>query len=241
LRLFTCPNGRPSKRLGLNTIVTPLGVLRLHASVGEMSIDQSPPEFIWETPSGGDVVVWRLDGLTAELLVCRPKFGSPADAPVTDCYGVLWRLRADSDTGPLLFTVQWDVGYLWQTGGPDSGQYLYAKTWTDEVMDVTAGTEDDDALLIRSEKGQRLPKGWDSHLRAPRDRSFGDRSLFWSHPAHTAVLDTGIACPLPGLRTGEEAEIKFAVAWVESLKNYASTSIATEVTADEILAGGLCS
>jgi hypothetical protein len=194
------------------------------------------PADTYRLGSGGWVVRWHREGYNLELLVCRPLFNLPVDAPLTDCWAGLLRLRANMAVDACIFTAVWGDGYTWEDGGPNSGQFEYTKTWDDRQTEVSIGTDDGDFLAIRSRRGDGLPKGWEPYFLSSPNKF----DWFWLQSVHIDVGNNGLAVPLPPLEAGQECQIHFAVAWSPKSPLGAS-GFAVARAASEILAGANCS
>ncbi len=241
--LFSCKETQPSSVADPTAIRTPLGVVRLGALLGDDALDSETPTATYRASGDGWVTVWERDDVDLELLVCRPHFASPLDMPVDACWGALWRGRAKASTiAPLIFSASWEDGYTWREVSPNSGQFLYAKTWWDESTDISIGTQDDELLVLRAQENDYLPSEWESHFLPSRDTvGYRETNGFWRHPLHIQLLTTGVACPLPALEEGQAFQIPFVVAWAQkSDTSSTATSIAVEASPAQILAGGGC-
>ena len=215
---------------------TPLGNIHLNAMIDGTEITGESPTNTHRLPSGGWLAGWHRKAFDLELLVCRPLFTLPVDAPLTDCWAGLWRLRANAMLDTCTFTAIWEVGYTWEEGGPNSGQFEYTKTWDDGQTEVSIGTDDGDFLAIRSRRGDGLPTEWESYfLSSPNQFDW-----FWLQSVHIDVGNNGLAAPLPPLKAGGECQIHFAVAWSPKSPLGAS-GFAVARGASEILAGANCS
>jgi hypothetical protein len=222
-------------------IETPLGTVRFGLSVDGVALEREPPQETYRFPGGGWAVSWRSTFVEVELLVCRPVFSPPLYMPIIDCWGILWRCRAKESTGPLILTAAWEEGYHWQEGGPDGGQFLYAKTWDDGKVKVTIGTQDDAMLERRAQRSDYLPSEWEEYFVDSHRYTSHDIDRYWFlHPIHEKLKDSGVPSPLPGLKTGQEFQIPFGVAWDNLNKESCATSLAVEASPEQILAGCGC-
>ena len=121
--LFVCPT------IGLAAdaepkIVTPLGTLMLDAEIDGVLIGDLKPSAAYQLERGGHLFSWTLDGFTAELLLCRPRFSLPAGMAVDECWAGMWRLRTSVINERPEFSCVWEHNYLGAAGGPDSGEGL---------------------------------------------------------------------------------------------------------------------
>jgi len=240
--LFQCRDAEARSFSDPATIRAPLGVVRLALSVGDLLITGATPAESWRLGGEGRLITWHCDDLDVSLLIARPVFSPPLDTPVDECWGVLWRVRAKALIEPLIFTAVWDEGHRYRECGPNGGQFLHAWIWGDGETDVTIGTQDEELLARRVRSGDSLPPEWESYFCSVHNLTDAQQDVFFRHPVHEQLMSKGIACPLPGLQSGQEIQIQFAVAWSATDEQSAlATSLAVEASPAKILAGGECS
>ena len=238
--LFACPT------LGLTAdaepkIVTPLGTLSLDAEVDGVLLGDLKPSAAYRLERGGYLLRWTLDGITAELLLCRPQPALPGNMVVNDCWAGMWRVRVSVPADPLVFSCLWEPGYLWTEGSPNSGEGLDAQTWEKSDQEsgflcVTVGTVDTDWLAGHAQRGL-LPHRWAD-------------LLGWSYGG-TGKVDPVVYFPdgfrliLPALAAGEQCQVQFVAAWssspsAEAAESDASTWYAVDCPPEAILLATGC-
>lgn len=225
VHLFHLPDPAAEALARAPSVVTPLGEICFRAAIGEPLPDE--PDDV--RCAGDDVHVfgWSRADCRAELLICRPRIHLPPGLSVTDCWAGMWRVRATAATGPLSFTCGWAPEVMCGDGGPETGQYLEAQTWTDGATRVTVGTADGEMLFARAQQGL-LPSRWTSPDvwggRRPDELAVGRYSL------------DALAVDLPGLTQGEGCQLHFAVAWASESADV-STWFAVDCSPEQVLAG----
>ena len=173
MNLFHCADAKPETITAPVAAQTPLGVVRLDAVLDGINVAGDLPTQTYRLPSGGWVACWHRPGFDLELLVCRPALSLPPGMPLTDCWAALWRLRTREAISFCTFTALWEEGYTWHQGGPDSGEWLYAKAWDDGQAEVLIVTEDGDSLAWRSKRRTAFRLNGDRTFARPRTISTG--------------------------------------------------------------------
>jgi hypothetical protein len=245
-RLFECLTLEPTSA-AQPVITTPLGTLSLDAEVDGVVIGDLKPSAAYRLECGGYLLRWALDGITAELLLCRPQPAVSGSMTVDDCWAGMWRVRVSVPAESLKFSCLWEPGYLWTEGNPDSGEGLAAQTWekSDQengLLRVTVGTVDVGVLTRYAQRGL-LPGRW-ANL------------LGWSYGGIVPDVRTGEVDPVvylpegfrfvfPALAAGEQCQVQFVVAWssflsAEAAKGDASTWYAVDCSPEAILLGAGC-
>lgn len=220
-------------------IVTPLGVLAFDAEFDGIIIGDLKTSSSYCLERSGYLLNWTIDGVVAELLLCRPRFTLPEGMSVTDCWAGMWRLRATTAaTGPdecPEFSCRWEPGYQWTEGSPETGEGLDAQTWENVQTKVTVGTTDCEWLSGHAQQGI-LPHRWAD-------------MLGWNYGETTGKIDPitylkdGIQVILPELNMGEMCQVQFVVAWSLSTGDEqadVSTWYAADQRPEDILAGAGC-
>lgn len=237
-KLFNCRLLEPAA-VAKPEIVTPLGILTFGAEFDGIVIGDLKPSSAYHLEPGGYLFNWTLDGIVAELLLCRPHVSLAEGMSVTDCWAGMWRLRAttaatSSNERPE-FVCRWESGYQWTEGGPNSGEGLDAQTWENAETIVTVGTADCEWLSGHAQQGI-LPPRWAD-------------LLGWNYDGATGKIDPvtylkdGIQVILPELNRGEMCQIHFVVAWSPSTGDEQadiSTWYAADQRPKDILAGTAC-
>ncbi len=244
MKLFHCLSAEVDDIADATSITTPLGIVRLDATFATDTVSSRPASIQYLLEHGGWLVCWHEQEYDLELLVCRPKLPMNVtegqDIPLSDCWAGMWRLKARTTIGPCLFTAAWENEYTWHDGGPNSGQYLYAKSWDDGVTEVSIGTEDDEALSIRAINGENLPKEWSNYFGTDLRSGNWESGDYYKHDAHEKLRDNGVPTPLPCLEADQFCQISFAVAWANYDKKSATTWLAVDLKASDILKGSDC-
>ena len=236
MNLFHCADAKRDVIPSPAALQTPLGVVRLDATLDGINVAEKPPSQTYRLPSDGWVACWNRPGFDLELLVCRPVTAPPLGMPLTDCWAALWRLRARSTIASSTFAAIWEEGYAWTQGGPNSGQGLYARTWDDGQTEASIGTDDSKGLAHRARCADGLPSGWEPYFRSTAN-SFDWFSL---EMVHYEVGDRGVPLPLPPLAAGQQCQTHFAIAWSPCAVGEAGGRYTVEVNAGQILAGAGC-
>lgn len=237
MKLFQCGGANPDTVPVPNSISTPLGIVRLGATVDGAEMDNTSPTQTYGLPAGGCVICWHRPEFDLELLFSRPIFLRPLQKQVTECYAGMWRLQAHAPVDSCIFTAVWEDGYIWKEGGPHSGEWLYAKSYDDVQTQVSIGTDDEDALARRSHYRDGIPTEWEPYFRSTPNHF----DWFSLQPIHYEIRDAGLAIPLPPLGAGKLCQIHFIVAWAPYEEQGGATSDAVDRSAAEILAGADCS
>ena len=240
--LFKCrtlepaPDAKPE-------IVTPLGTLTLDAEFGGIVIGDLKTSSSYRLELDGYLFNWTLDGVIAELLLCRPRFTLPEGMSVTDCWAGMWRLRATAAALPgerPEFSCRWEPGYQWTEGGPNSGEGLDAQTWENADALVTVGTADCDWLSGQAKRGLQPPRwtdilGWNYSGITP------DAATGRIDPV--VYLGDGFRLVLPELSADETCQVQFVVAWAPNTGDErvdASTWYAVDQRPEDIVASAAC-
>jgi len=237
VNLFHCADAKPETVPAPAALQTPLGVVWLDAILDGINVAEEPPSRTYRLPLGGWVACWHRPGFDLELLVCRPALSLSPHTRVTDCWAALWRLRAKATIASSTFVAIWEDRYIWTRGGPDSGEWLYAKAWDDGQTEVYIVTDDSEGLAYRSKSADGLPTEWEPYFIS----TAGSFDWFSLQMIHREVGDGGMAVPLPPLAAGQQCQIHFAVAWSPYAKEGAGGWYTVEVNAGQILAGAGCS
>lgn len=215
VNLFHCADAKPEAVPAPATLQTPLGVVRLDAILDGVNVAEEPPTQTYRLPSGGWVACWHRPGFDLELLLCRPALAPPLGMPLTDCWAALWRLRAKATIASSTFVAIWEDGYIWTRGGPDSGEWLYAKAWDDGQTEVYIVTGDERALAAQSRRGDGLPQEWEPYFLPTADNF----DWFFLQMVHYEVRDRGIPIPLPPLEAGRQCQVHFDLFWFPEGEN----------------------
>ena len=234
-KLFNCRILEPAAA-AKPELVTPLGTLTFDAEFDGIVIGDLNPSSSHRLEPDGYLFNWTLDGIVAELLLCRPQLSLADGMSVTDCWAGMWRLRATAaatspDERPV-FVCRWEPGYQWTEGSPETGEGLDAQTWENTETLVTVGTADCEWLSGYAQQGI-LPHRWAD-------------ILGWNYGGTTDKIDPitylkdSIQVILPELNMDETCQIHFVVAWSPSTGDERadhSTWYAVDQRPKDILAG----
>lgn len=207
-------------------IETPLGPIGSCAIVNGERLAE-PNACFFALASGAWSARWELECGVAQVLVSRPLPGLELGywAPLHGCHAFLWRFVAARKVGSLSFEARWRDGFRWTDGGPSWGQYLDAQTWDDKRVEVSLGTEDDDALFERSQRRDWLPQ---RYAQQSRDHEYLMLNRYF---------ETGFATDFGAAEAGEKFAVYYAVAWADVLEDSIATWLAVDTSAKNILAG----
>lgn len=246
LNLFQCRDAKLEAIPDPTLFKTPLGDVCLEATVDGTMLTQEPPTETYHLPSGAWVTCWHRPEFDLELLTSRLIFptgwsASPG-ADLLDCWAGLWRLRANASIKSCLFTSSWAEGYRWKESDTNSGEWLYARVWHDDLTEVSLGTEDEDALKSRAHRTDGLPPEWEPYFSSSLSNlEWTWRKIdFWQHPSHQELGDRGLSLPLPSLKTGQQCQVHFAAAWSLYVEGGVTTWLAVDTSAKNILASAGC-
>lgn len=116
---------------------------------------------------------------------------------VKQIWAAYWRMQIKGDPGLVRFSCGWEPGYLWSCdNGSDCGQYLSVHSFQSDEWNLSIGTDDDEMLGLRAQRGQGMP----IHAQF-----------------HYAEFEAGgFSVPVGGLKDGDECWFYFAVAWAEA-------------------------
>ena len=243
MRLFSCLDGQVDCSASDASVVTPLGRVKFEATVGGEVVSDGPPTSAYRLRNEGRLLCWNREAFDLELLLCRPvlpRWSLVPEYPLTDCWAGMWRMEARSPSGPCLFAAVWEAGYKWLTGFPDCGEHLYAWAWDDGHSEVAVGTQDEELLALRAERGDDLPNAWKSYFSLDPGSQDSRTCAFWRHESHDRLRNTGVAIPLPSLEAGQQFQIHAAVAWADYHKESTATWYAVDCEANNILNGAGC-
>ena len=241
--LFNCLTAEPAAE-ARPEIITPLGTLSLDAEFDGIVIGDLKPSSAYRLEAGGLLFNWTLDGMVAELLLCRPRSLLAEHMAVTNCWAGIWRLRATVSTFPgerPEFSCCWEPGYQWTEGGPYSGEGLDAQTWEDSQTMVTLGTIDCEWLSGQAERGLH-PSRWADLLGASYGGIIPDTRNGRIDPI--VYEKDGFRIVLPELNADETCQVQFVAAWAPKTDDEmidASTWYAADQRPEDILSGAGCS
>lgn len=198
------------------TIETPLGVLMLEVTLGEVPVELSelspvPSTSLHRAQWASEVArasLWV--GTIESSLLLDPEL-LPGQA-VEKCYGVLWQVEALQDMAEgerLLFRCHWadpSPLILSQTAGWETGATVDAWRWRVGRIEVCVGTSNEVNLAYLGwQEGLALPKRWCDPERP------GESTLLGVEP--TRMSERGLEVSYPALRAGEVCHATFSVAW----------------------------
>jgi hypothetical protein len=204
MRLFQCSDPTQSDRgnaVDTACIVTPGGNIRTAWTVGRTVVSSGVHSETLALKSGARLARWAAKDAHLELLVTPFKPQLRPEMHVDGCVAALWRVQAISSV------VQISVECTWnpprppaEFGGLETGECLESAGWNIGPLVVQIGTEDNDSLLGRAERGEFFPPRVAERL-APFDRSVVSCSY------------RGLTVRIPDLAAGELMQIQFIVAW----------------------------
>jgi hypothetical protein len=202
--LFQVENLKPSSRDIRPVVDTPLGAICIAVEIDDRRQSRRP-DFSYDLDQNRHLLIWEDNGLHAELLLIQFRPDLPSDLQIQECWAAVWRVQASENLGRCRFVAEWEDGYTWSEGGPESGEGLDAQTWWDVANMVTVGTQDGESLLRRAREGDHLPARWSTA-----------ESLGCSDPACLSLVEYGgsfLSVPLPEMRPGDLCQVHFVIAW----------------------------
>ena len=185
-------NWRQTDDIAKPAIETPLGTVRLKTEI-QGSILTADQATIYTSVKDARLFGWSSPAARAELMLCKV----PYELDVTECRAAIWRIRAERQTlTNYVLTCGIELAGEYD-GGPNSGEYLDAQTWSDGITSLSIGTLDSDAIDSFRRKGEMIPDRWaKSELRSITD-----------------YVSSGFVLKPPALQPGEIALFQFIVAW----------------------------
>ena len=167
---------------------------------------------------------WSCDEVTIEILTSR--LPQNPDAPgVTETWAVIIRLVSTVDVSALDYGLNWIDPTDLPEAGIDCGQYRYARVWSTDHIRLVIGTDDDQALQLRSIAMDLVPASW-----APIIEDWRTFNLY-------AVLDNnGVTFRAPAVPAGQIVQLHFAIAWTDDLENGWAATLATDLSDDQLTA-----
>ncbi len=177
-------------------VKTPLGVIIYTAQVNGYDL----VNIRYSSHSAGDdsyLFRWKLPEAEVELLLFRPAIPPNLQGRINDTWAGIWRLRALHSIDACYFSCNWQQGYSWTHGGPDSGEGLDAQTYDDGKTVVTIGTEDSQYIGNRAENKDWVP----IQLKPTDPYNFAD------------YVADGLRISCHGLETDDRCQFQYIIAW----------------------------
>jgi len=208
--ILFAPDTFEPRRVPAPAVQTPLGVVELGCTVGETPLSSLATEAATGTTPDGQLLLWESPDLRAELqLTPMPAESAPDES---GCVLAVWRIRALATTPPVTFSIGWSIGASWVDGGGDTGECLEALSYwdarvamggdTSATVEVTFGTTAGECFA--GAVGEWWPERWTWKVFGCDYMDCSDLIRYGTH--HLAV-------PLPAFESGEQATVRFAVAW----------------------------
>ncbi|MFN7953037.1 MAG: hypothetical protein U0610_15050 [bacterium] len=129
----------------------------------------------------------------------------PYSLTVDECIGAVWRVHASFDLEA--FDVSCGLPDAPLEGSPETGQHLECQTWSHDGRFLALGTEDDEALWLRAERGIALPR-----------RLAGTYFRRFEANVRARYDARGITVAIPAIRRGEVIGGHFVAAWAPESK-----------------------
>ncbi|MTI48423.1 MAG: hypothetical protein FH761_11315 [Firmicutes bacterium] len=222
MELFKCSNYKVINPQKNKKIITPLGKILLDLHIEDEEVFNTNTPRSYKLENGGHVIEFVTDKYRAECLICRPKVSIPPHMNVDDCWAGVWRVQAFSEINRCCFSAVWENQHFRIEGGPNDGEDLACRIWTDSRINVAIGTEDGERLIKRAKQGDYLPKRLEKEI----------------DPYSTIrQLSDRLEVPIKKLKNDEIVQIHFIVAWG---KDDLHTWFAVDMTAQEILESQKC-
>jgi len=196
---------------GKVVITTPLGDLLFRCYSNGKELSDPSDGFQTKLPNNSCLYEWTTESLIVEAFSScfRPELPpyytdvKLKELDASPCHVLLWRSKALTDTNTVTFDYSWKK-HNWTESGPCSGQWLDAMAYYNEKVEVTVGTQDDEALTEYHSDGRRLPERIVNSFQENGGISLGD---IVGHKENTLSVE------IPALRKGETCQVQFLVAW----------------------------
>lgn len=223
MKLFNSKERLKMAEIVENKILTPLGNITLTITTDTFHTNKVPVTNSFNLPNGGYILCWHTHFVDVELMITpfNPKL--PEYMKVDGSYGAVCRVKPKVKEISCSFSADWEDGYIWTEGWPESGQDLDCKTWENSKVKVSIGTQDGEILIMRSKKNDFLPVNYDESI-----------------DPYTIVeyFDKGLRVPINNIRVNEICQIHFVIAWGKNIEYDTSTWFAVNALTSEILASG---
>lgn len=184
-------------------IDTPLGPPEVALTCG--IVPAGAPDVEVTLPSGALVAVWHdVAGVTVDLLLTRYDGSAvvPEGYVAPECWGMEWRLHSrDAWTAPMVLSVLLPEGAEASADADEDIQM--AEFWPDDWRLCLGGS--DEVWFARRVKDAGLAPSWGEVFSEAGDGGLGGLGPH--------LIDRGLVWYLPGLRPGESAKVRVAVAW----------------------------
>jgi hypothetical protein len=205
------------------------------------------PAARWRAGDGTYLERWESPLAEVERLTCTIAPDLPVGMAVEECWAVLWRFVALSEIQRFEASGRLARGPRVSPGSGDSGQYLHALQFEGDGWHLHIGTEDDEALQLRSAEGQ-LPTRWHELPLVSYGRlGLLSRLAAWLGRPHVEPLfdmdfdEERLIVGLPPLVPGDRGELQFVAAWHRPRDAHdVSSWYAVERPTDEILRQAAC-
>lgn len=202
-------------------IDTPLGQVTTYITHLDNIVGDNIAGSTFYLETGARITTFYSEDFVAELLTCRPNYFIHPEQRILDCWAFLWRFRASKFIHEPIFMVTWKENYKWKESGYNGGQYLEARTFSDNDYVVTIGTQDDEVLETRAAKNEYIPKKF-------IDMVSGAFTL-------VSGFNEGIEVPMPDLEPNDICQIHFIIAWNTEFKDEVATWYAVDCLPEFIM------
>jgi hypothetical protein len=223
MKLFNSNENFNTIKITESHVLTPLGSICLSLNTNTLDTNKVAVTNTFCLPGGGYILCWDTEFIDAELMIIPFMPRLPDDMKIDGGYAAVWRVRCKVNEVNCSFSAEWEEGYVWDDGGAESGQYLESQAWENKDIKVSLGTEDGEALIIRSEKNYFMPVTYNEN----------------TNP-YTIVqyFDKGLKVPINNLRANEICQIHFVIAWSKNIQYDTSTWYAVDVLPSDLLSAG---
>jgi hypothetical protein len=163
--------------------------------------------------TGADVIE-----ASCQIDSATPNQKLPQHLSADGCYLVVWKIKAKTQSPPFTVHCEWADENSERDGDDchyNSGQYYAAQTWDYNGYELTLGTADGEALAIQAHKGTAIPARFNAVPRTTRPFEPGtDVGEGFDWIEYTRL---GLRIHVPSLQAGEQAVLRFGIAWKKLL------------------------
>lgn len=216
--LFPSANQAPSTcTINPLMVETPLGWMQFNCLFNEKSLSNFKPQATFVLEPRATLFSWDFEECHIEFLCSHFPPKLPVGWEVDACLAGIWRIKTSAKRVDFRFSVCLESQI---PADPESGERLIAVGFEDPALQLSIGTDDEEALISRATYNKWLP----SH--------FKDSLSSYS----VRYAPHGIEVVLPESRRNDLIQIHFITAWIASTQcNPISTWYAVDQSPEYIL------
>lgn len=203
-------------------IETPLGNIKFDMRIDGEGLPTHSTSF--SNGKGDYLTCWYSSLYDIELLICSPKLNLPEHLQVDGCRAAIWRVVLHEKEAACNFYAKWSDGFIWTSGGANSGEHLDAQTWENDKFEVSLGTQDGEMLQARVINNELMPAKLNSLV---------------DPLALIRYMPNGLMVPLEQIFVDNICQIHFVVSWAHRKQDDVSTWFAVDLYHKDILDGYL--